>query len=168
MTPEPSKTAQLLKAAIAALGIAFLVMSIACVWLGNQGRHAATPFVSVQKSLLRLEAKLDNVEQKVVAATKAWDLLNAVRQPNDVGSFGMGSKEKVPASRSESKTNAFGNSVKTEVSGVIPSAGVDPDSDAPPVTEFQNAAESRKLPIERIPSATTNQDTFNFRRLNYL
>ena len=136
MTPEPSKTAQLLKAAIAALGIAFLVMSIACVWLGNQGRHAATPFVSVQKSLLRLEAKLDNVEQKVVAATKAWDLLNAVRQPNDVGSFGMGSKEKVPSSRSESKTNAFGNSVKTEVSGVIPSAGVDPDSDAPPVTEF--------------------------------
>jgi len=136
MTPEPSKSAHLLKAAIAALGIAFLVMSIACSWLGIQWRHSATSLVSVQKSLLRLKAELNDVEQKVVAATKAWDHLNAVRQPNDLGNFGLGSIEKVPASRSESKTKAFENSVKPKVSAVSPSADVDPDSDAPPVTEF--------------------------------
>jgi len=158
MTPEQSETGHLFKAASAAFGIAFLIVAIACVWLGIQWQHTAASVVSVQKSLRTLEAKLDDVEHEVVAATKARDSLNAKQQPDDLG---IGSAEEVSARGSKGKANAFGKSAKPEVSAVRPSAGVDLDSDALPVTELQNTAEDRKLPTARIPSAATEQDTAN-------
>ena len=158
MTPEQPETGHLFKAANAVFGIAFLIVAIACGWLGIQWQHAATSVVSVQKSLRTLEAELDDVEQEVAAATKARDHLNAKQQPDDLG---IGSAEEVSARGSKGKANAFGKSAKPEVSAVRASAGVDLDSDALPVAEFQNTAEDRKSPTARIPSAATEQDTAN-------
>ena len=73
MTPEQSETGHLFKAAIAAFGIAFLIVAIACGWLGIQWQQTAASVVSVQKSLRTLEAELDDVEHEVAVATKARD-----------------------------------------------------------------------------------------------
>ena len=158
MTSEKSETEYPFKAAIAAFGIAFLIAAITCVWLGIQWQQTAASVVSVQKSLRTLEADLDNVEQEVAAATKARDDLNAKRQPDDLG---IGSAGEASARGAEGKANAFGKSANPEVSAGRSSAGVDLDSDALPVAEFQNTAKDRKSQPAATPSAAKKQDPAN-------
>ena len=62
MTHEQSETGHLFRPASAAFGIAFLIVAIACGWLGIQWQQTAASVVSVQKSLRTLEAELDDVE----------------------------------------------------------------------------------------------------------
>jgi len=64
MTPEPSKTANLLKAAIAALGIAFLVMSIASVLLGYKWMQEKNLNTNLSMQVYRLEEKIDELKDE--------------------------------------------------------------------------------------------------------
>ena len=64
MTPEPSKTANLLKAAIAALGIAFLVMSIASVLLGYKWMQEKNLYTKSNQQVSRLEKKNGELESE--------------------------------------------------------------------------------------------------------
>ena len=64
MTPETSKTANLLKAAIAALGIAFLVMSIASVLLGYKWMQEKNLNTNLSMQVYRLEEKIDELKDE--------------------------------------------------------------------------------------------------------
>ena len=84
MTPETSKTANLLKAAIAALGIAFLVMSIPSVLLAYMWSHEINPNTNLREQVSRLEEESDELESESRGQLKEIKQLNeSPEQPEE-------------------------------------------------------------------------------------